>query len=113
LTQPQDTEFTGLFGMSTSNRQPASTSITARQTGIAARGGRGEIVNRSGLARIMGVTPQTIDNWLARGWLARGCPFAARPEGGNRAWQFDTAAVINWRVSEAVRAALSGRKNGK
>lgn len=65
-------------------------------------------VTRSDLAQIMGVTPQTIDNWLAKG-----CPFVARPEGKNRTWQFDTAAVINWRVSEAVRAALSGKENRK
>ena len=61
----------------------------------------GEIVNRSALARIMGVSPQTID-----AWLARGCPVLAEPEPAmNRHYRFDTAAVVRWRIDRAVLVA--------
>jgi phage terminase Nu1 subunit (DNA packaging protein) len=67
----------------------------------------GEIVNRSALARFMGVSPPTIDIWLAGG-----CPVLAEPEAGmNRHYRFDTAAVVRWRIDQAVLAA--GRKTTK
>jgi phage terminase Nu1 subunit (DNA packaging protein) len=64
----------------------------------------GEIVSRRRLARIMGVTPPTVD-----GWVRRGCPVVARPsrETGY-AYRFDTAAVVRWRMVEARCAAIAG-----
>ena len=60
----------------------------------------GEIVNRTGLARIMGVSPTAIYSWLARG-----CPVIAEPERGKDGqYQFDTAAVIRWRIDAAISA---------
>ena len=60
----------------------------------------GEIVNRSALARVMGVSPTAIDSWLARG-----CPVITEPEPGKAdQYRFDTAAVIQWRIGEAVSA---------
>ena len=61
---------------------------------------KGEIVNRAGLARIMGVSPTAINSWLARG-----CPVIAEPERGKDGqYQFDTAAVIRWRINAAILA---------
>jgi phage terminase Nu1 subunit (DNA packaging protein) len=66
----------------------------------------GEIVNRSGLARIMGVSLPTIDSWLTRG-----CPVISRPDlGKSRAYEFNTAAVIGWRMDQAVRASLTHKE---
>ena len=60
----------------------------------------GETVNLARLARIMGVSTTTINSWLARG-----CPLIAEPEHGKDAqYQFDTAAVIRWRIKEAIFA---------
>jgi phage terminase Nu1 subunit (DNA packaging protein) len=60
----------------------------------------GGCVIRSGLARIMGVSLPTIDNWLARG-----CPVISEPEPGEfDQYRFDTAAVIRWRIKDAVFA---------
>lgn len=67
----------------------------------------GEIVNRAGLACVMGVSPTAIYSWLARG-----CPVIAEPEPGKAGqYQFDTAAVIRWRIKDAVFA--DRRKPGK
>ena len=58
----------------------------------------GEIVNRSGLARVMGVSPTAIYSWLTRG-----CPVITEPEPGKAGqYEFDTAAVIRWRIDEAI-----------
>jgi phage terminase Nu1 subunit (DNA packaging protein) len=56
------------------------------------KGTRGIVVNRSGLAAIVGVSLPTIDAWIQQGmpYLRR----ADRDKG--REWQFDTAAAIDW-----------------
>ena len=60
----------------------------------------GETVNRAGLAHIMGVSTT-----LVNVWLARGCPVISEPEPGTSTqYQFDTAAVIRWRIKDAVFA---------
>lgn len=55
---------------------------------------KGQIVSRSELATIFGVTPPTVDRWVAQG-----CP-VAKEGGRGRAYEFNTAAVREWR--EAV-----------
>ena len=52
---------------------------------------KGQIVTRAELATIFGVTPPTIDRWVSQG-----CP--VEKEGGRgRAYEFNTAAVREWR----------------
>lgn len=56
------------------------------------RGARkGRIVSRSELADIFGVTPPTVDKWVSQG-----CP-VAKEGGRGRAYEFNTAAVREWR----------------
>lgn len=52
----------------------------------------GQIVNRADMAAIIGVVPNTITEWVRRG-----CPVLERGSHG-REYQFDTAAVIQWRM---------------
>lgn len=59
----------------------------------------GKLVNRAGLAEVMGVVTVTVD-----GWIKRGCPVVERG-GRGKEWQFDTAAVVRWLRDEAVAAA--------
>ena len=76
------------------------------RTGNNNRPPRGEIVTRSGLARIMGVSLPTIDNWLAKG-----CPVMSKPGSGqSRSYEFDTAAVIGWRMDQAVQKAWETKR---
>lgn len=63
---------------------------------------RGRSVNRAELAGVCGVSLPTVD-----AWVEKGCPFVQRGSKG-REWQFDTAAVINWRVDRAVQEAVAG-----
>jgi len=58
-----------------------------------------KIVNRSELAEIFGKSLPTVS-----AWVARGCPVLERGAKG-REWQFDTAAVADWIVGQAVAAA--------
>ena len=76
-----------------------------KQPGAGSCAPRGMSVTRSGLALIMGVSLPTIDNWLARD-----CPVMSRPGDETRSYEFDTAAVIRWRIKEAVRAVLQRRE---
>ena len=55
---------------------------------------RGMVVNRIKLAEIFGVAADTVT-----AWVKRGCPAIQRGAKGVE-WQFNTADVIQWRVSE-------------
>ncbi|MCJ2067766.1 terminase small subunit [Methylobacterium sp. J-030] len=67
---------------------------------------RGRIVNRSDLATLCNVTLPTID-----AWVRKGCPVVERGSKGQQ-YQFDCAAVIDWRVASAVEDAVSGLQTG-
>ncbi|MBP2494700.1 phage terminase Nu1 subunit (DNA packaging protein) [Methylobacterium sp. PvP062] len=56
----------------------------------------GRLVNRADLAGIFGVSVNTVTSWIEKG-----CPYVERGSNGVE-WQFDTAAVINWRIQRAV-----------
>jgi phage terminase Nu1 subunit (DNA packaging protein) len=56
----------------------------------------GRLVNRADLAGIFGVSVNTVTNWIEKG-----CPYVERGSNGVE-WQFDTAAVIDWRIQRAV-----------
>lgn len=60
------------------------------------RRGTGKLVNREELAHIFGVAVNTIT-----AWLKQGLPFVEEGREG-KAWQFNTADVIAWRV-DSVR----------
>ena len=62
----------------------------------------GRTVNRADLASTFGVGLPTVD-----AWVRRGAPFVERGRKG-REWQFDTAAVIDWRLTNAIADALGG-----
>ncbi len=59
-------------------------------------------LNRTELATFHGVSQPTVDEWIRRG-----CPAIARGNKG-KAWKFDSAAVINWRLEEAKIDAKAG-----
>ncbi len=56
----------------------------------------GRLVNRADLAGIFGVSVNTVTNWIEKG-----CPYVERGSNGVE-WQFDTAAVIDWKIQRAV-----------
>ncbi len=62
----------------------------------------GRPVNRAELASLCGVSLPTVDTWVEKG-----CPYIERGSKG-REWQFDSAAVIDWRIQRAVENAVSG-----
>ncbi|MFY9293345.1 MAG: terminase small subunit [Methylorubrum rhodinum] len=62
----------------------------------------GRSVNRAELASLCGVSLPTVDSWVEKG-----CPYIERGSKG-REWQFDSAAVIDWRIQRAVENAVSG-----
>lgn len=62
----------------------------------------GRPLNRAELASLCGVSLPTVDNWVEKG-----CPYVERGSKG-REWQFDSAAVIDWRIQRAVENAVSG-----
>lgn len=61
--------------------------------------GRGQKVNREGLAGVFGVTVVTID-----AWIRSNCPFDQRGAKG-KSWVFDTADVAEWRENRAKESA--------
>lgn len=61
-------------------------------------------LNRAQLARAMGVTPPTIDNWIADGM-----PVAEKGSNG-RAYKFDLLACQSWRAGEEHRTAEEKRR---
>jgi phage terminase Nu1 subunit (DNA packaging protein) len=64
----------------------------------------GKIVNKRELGEVFGVSPQAID-----GWLSRGCPFLKKG-GPLVGYQFDTAAVAEWRAEQRVAEAIGDKK---
>lgn len=58
------------------------------------RTGTGQIVNRTGLAECFGVNLTTVDQWRRKG-----CPVVSKGSKG-RAWEFNTAAVMKWRLDQ-------------
>lgn len=51
----------------------------------------GQHVNRTELAKIIGVTVKSIDSWVRHG-----CPYDQAGIRGRQEWQFNTAHVIKW-----------------
>ena len=66
----------------------------------AQRGGR--TVNRGELATLCGVSLPTVD-----AWLRDGCPIIKHGSRGIES-EFNSAAVIEWRIARAVEAATDG-----
>lgn len=56
------------------------------------------IVNKTDLAEILGLTLKGVDDMVRRG-----CPYVRKGSGRGREWQFDTAAVREWR-EDRIRA---------
>lgn len=70
---------------------------------------KGEVVNKSGLARVIGRPLVTINSWMERG-MADACVI----EGGQQGVRFkiDTAKAIDWIISDQVaRRGGSGEGN--
>lgn len=65
---------------------------------------QGKIVNKRELAHFFGVSPQAVD-----GWLPRGCPVLKRG-GPLVGYQFDTAAVVEWRSEQRVAEAIGEQR---
>ncbi|MDB5542182.1 MAG: hypothetical protein JWQ89_3909 [Devosia sp.] len=59
------------------------------------------IVNRSKLAKFIGVSPTSVGRWVDQRM-----PVEAFPDGGEtrRAWRFDTVAVLEWHKRRAARS---------
>lgn len=67
----------------------------------------GRLVNRADLAGIFGVSVNTVTSWIEKG-----CPYVERGSNGVE-WQFDTAAVIDWKIQRAVEnVAMSAGDDG-
>lgn len=62
------------------------------------------IVNRTGLARDLGVNLSTVDHWVRKG-----CPVIAKGSRGKE-WKFDTAAVHAWDVQQKIAEATGAEK---
>jgi phage terminase Nu1 subunit (DNA packaging protein) len=69
------------------------------------RKGGGVVVNREGLADVMGVSNTTVS-----AWAKRGCPYLQQG-GAGREWQFNTAHVIEWRLNEMAGKLGDGAKD--
>jgi phage terminase Nu1 subunit (DNA packaging protein) len=54
--------------------------------------GRGQKVNKAGLAGVFGVSLVTIE-----AWIRNGCPVEEKGAGKGKPWVFDTASVAEWR----------------
>ena len=67
------------------------------------RTGRGQTVNRTQMAELIGVAMPTLDHWVRIG-----CPVMQRGSKGV-AWQFNTADVIAWREEKARADAVGGQ----
>lgn len=65
--------------------------------------GKGNKVNRAGLAGVFGVSLPTVDSWVRSG-----CPYDQKGLGKGLAWVFDTADVSLWRQSVAADNAAGG-----
>ena len=58
----------------------------------------GRLLNRTELAGIFAVSTNTISTWVEKG-----CPYVERGSNGVE-WQFDSAAVIDWKIQRAVES---------
>lgn len=67
----------------------------------------GKTVNKSELAGIFGVSLTAVDNWLLTG-----LPYVTKG-GPGQGYEFDTAAVIEWRVAAAVEKVTDSSGKGK
>ncbi|WP_267355649.1 MULTISPECIES: terminase small subunit [unclassified Methylobacterium] len=56
----------------------------------------GRLLNRTELAKIFAVSTNTISTWVEKG-----CPYVERGSNGVE-YQFDSAAVIEWKIQRAV-----------
>ena len=63
---------------------------------------KGEVMNLSAVARIIGVQRNTLASMVRRG-----CPYISKP-GRKRGseWQLNTAEVAQWRMDQAVQEAI-------
>lgn len=68
-----------------------------------AANGKGQAVNRTGLADVFGVSLPTVD-----GWIRAGCPVETRGSRGSQ-WEFNTAKVAKWLRDRAVTDATAGK----
>lgn len=59
-------------------------------------------VNKAELARAFGVSTTAIDNWLSRG-----CPYVAAPDRPGKAYRFNLAAVVAWRIERMTETAAT------
>lgn len=66
--------------------------------------GKGQHVNRTGLADCFGVALPTVDNWVRAG-----CPVVERGSRGVE-WVFNTSEVAKWLRDRAVEEATGTRK---
>lgn len=55
------------------------------------------------LAAALGVSTQTLDQWLGRGM-----PYVSRPGAGSRAYRFDLSEVLRWRIDYERAQAEAG-----
>lgn len=62
--------------------------------------GRGQKVNKAGLAGVFGISLVTVEQWLRDG-----CPFEEKGAGKGKPWVFDTATVAAWREERATEDA--------
>lgn len=65
---------------------------------------QGKVVNKRELAHFFGVSPQAVD-----GWLTRGCP-VLKKGGPLVGYQFDTAAVAEWRADQRAAEMVGDRR---
>lgn len=61
--------------------------------------GKGQLVNRAGVADVFGVALTTVD-----AWVRAGCPVVQRGSRGVE-WSFNTADVARWREDERAKQA--------
>lgn len=59
-------------------------------------------INKAELARAFGVSTTAIDNWLSRG-----CPYVAAPDRPGKAYRFNLAAVVAWRIERLTETAAT------
>lgn len=62
--------------------------------------GRGQKVNKAGLAGVFGISLVTVE-----AWIRNGCPVEEKGAGKGKPWVFDTATVAEWREKLATESA--------
>lgn len=66
---------------------------------------KGQIVNRTGLSDVFGVSLPTVDSWVRQG-----CPYVKRGIGRGQQWEFCTADVAKWLQERAATNAAGDAK---